>query len=136
MNRAEEIDLANVIGHIRPDWQQPGTIAALRKTDATYGALALHAIRVALDPASRTPAAINNTPTTPPTVASWHRPDYAAMRARTADIEHCDTCDSSGRINGILCDHDPNRSTRNAQARAAARAAIRPTIRHETEENL
>lgn len=129
MNRAQAVDLANVIGHIRPDWQQPGTIAALTRLEATYPAAALHAIRTAADPASKTPAAINATPVT--TVTSQPntlpRDDDATIQARRQAVADCNACDNHGYRGPHLCDHDPDRATRNAAARAAARAAVRPT---------
>ena len=135
MNRAEAVDLANVIARIRFDWQQPGIVAALHQTEGTYGAVCLHAIRVALDPASQTPAAINATPVAPTAKpGAWHEPDYDAIATRERATANCTMCDERGYRGTVRCTHDPSQAQVYAAGVAAARAAIRPTKTYATEE--
>jgi hypothetical protein len=71
MQKRDAIDAAQVIRNIRPDWQQPGILAALMQMpqDLSYAEAVAHAVTVAANPVARTPTAINimpvkNEPTT------------------------------------------------------------------------
>lgn len=64
MQKRDAIDAAQVIMNIRPDWQQPGIMAALLQMPAelSYAEAVAHAVLVAANRTARTPAAINIMP--------------------------------------------------------------------------
>src|SRR4249920_3392365 len=61
MQKRDAVDAAQVIMNIRPDWQQPGIMAALLQmpADLSYAEAVAHACLTAANPTARTPAAIN-----------------------------------------------------------------------------
>jgi hypothetical protein len=129
MNRIQAVDAANVIMHIRPDWQQAGIVSVLLQLDLTYPAAILHSVRVAANPNSRNPGAITATPATVETSRS--QPD-ADTTARHLAAANCPYCDEQGyRYNGYLCHHEPpeqaaERARRGANLARAQLAATKP----------
>lgn len=113
MNRAQAVDLANVIHWIRPDWQQPGIVSALLALDASYPAAALHAIRTATNPDSRTPAAINANPIPEP--ATTNHDQHLANQLADREASYRQRA------------HQRATLEQRAPLIAAARASIRPT---------
>jgi hypothetical protein len=137
MNRIQAVDAANVIMHIRPDWQQPGIVTVLLQLDLTYPAAILHSVRVATNPNSRNPGAIIATPT-----AAERRPlldDAEAQLVRLRLVDNCPHCDQRGYLaNGAICPHEPpevlaERAHRGANLARAALAATKPDHTEETD---
>jgi hypothetical protein len=136
MNRIQAVDAANVIMHIRPDWQQPGIITVLLQLDLTYPAAILHSVKVATNPNSRNPRAIIATPAT-----VERRPlldDAEAQLARLRLVDNCPHCDARGYLpNGAICHHEPpeqavERARRGANLARAALTATKPEPEQET----
>jgi hypothetical protein len=129
MNRIQAVDAANVIMHIRPDWQQPGIISVLLQLDLTYPAAILHSVKVAANPNSRNPGAIIATPVT--AEPSRRQSDDSPQLIRI-DTANCVYCDHHGYLpNGYLCHHEPpeqaaERARRGAALARAALAEARP----------
>jgi hypothetical protein len=124
MNRIQAVDAANVIMHIRPDWQQAGIVSVLLQLDMTYSAAVLHSVKVAANPNSRSPGAIS---ATPPTVERQPAVDPAA---RLAVVTTCVYCDPRGYLpNGAICHHEPPEAAAERARRGAdlARAALKAT---------
>lgn len=121
MNRIQAVDAANVIMHIRPDWQQAGIVSVLLQLDMTYSAAVLHSVKVAANPNSRTPGAITAAVIPPP-------PDTMnADIARLAAVDNCLYCDHRGYLrNGAICHHEPPEvaAERAHRGAALARAAL------------
>lgn len=69
MNRSQAVALADAIMSIRPDWLQPGILAALHQLDQSWdgtdAGLYAHALTVAGNPNAHTPQAMNATTITP-----------------------------------------------------------------------
>jgi hypothetical protein len=125
MNRIQAVDAANVIMHIRPDWQQAGIIAVLLQLDLTYPAAILHSVRVATNPNSRNPAAITNTP--PGVEPTVRRQPEAELTERWELVMLCQHCDPRGYLpNGQICHHEPPEQAAERAHRGAnlARAAL------------
>jgi hypothetical protein len=134
MNRIQAVDTANVIMHIRPDWQQSGIIAVLLQLDLTYPAAILHSVRVAANPNSRNPGAITATP------ATAERQPAVDPAARLAVVNSCQHCDERGYLpNGAICHHEPpaeaaERARRGANLARAQLAAAKPNHTEEEQE--
>jgi hypothetical protein len=125
VNRIQAVDAANVIMHIRPDWQQPGIVSVLLQLDLTYPAAILHSVRVAANPNSRNPGAIIATPAAAEPVR--RQPDSELVARRLA-IFGCSFCDEHGYLpNGATCHHEPPEVTAERAHRGAqlARAQLR-----------
>jgi hypothetical protein len=130
MNRIQAVDAANVIMHIRPDWQQPGIVAVLLQLDLTFPAAILHSVRVAANPNSRNPGAITNTP------PATERQPTVDPAARLAIVNSCQHCDERGYLpNGAICHHEPPEQAAERARRGAdlARAAL-TAARHDQPE--
>jgi hypothetical protein len=133
MNRIQAVDAANVIMHIRPDWQQPGIIAVLLQLDLTYPAAILHSVKVAANPNSRNPGAITATPT------AAERQPVADPATRLAVVTTCVYCDPRGYLpNGQICHHEPPEAAAERAHRGAnlARTVLAETqARHEQDQH-
>jgi hypothetical protein len=131
MNRIQAVDAANVIMHIRPDWQQAGIIAVLLQLDLTYPAAILHSVKVATNPNSHNPGAITNTP------QAIERQPAADPAARLAVVTTCVYCDPRGYLpNGAICHHEPPEQAAERARRGAdlARAALTATKHDQPEQ--
>lgn len=134
MNRIQAVDAANVIMHIRPDWQQAGIISILLQLDLTYPAAILHSVRVAANPNSRNPGAIIATPAQTET-ATRRQPDGEIPSWE--QILLCPYCDPHGYLpNGFLCHHEPPEAAAERAHRGAAlaRAALGAPSRQSRDE--
>jgi hypothetical protein len=135
MNRIQAVDAANVIMHIRPDWQQVGIIAVLLQLDLTYPAAILHSVRVAANPNSRNPAAIIATPAA--VQPAVRRQPEAEIVDRWELVLLCEFCDPRGYLpNGAICHHEPPEQAADRARRGAnlARAALTATKPDHTEQ--